>query len=487
MEAILGLLIMMFIISKFAKSSLSGKLMGEFAGMLLSTPMWGYKIIKGISRSDTYGSAKWMPWLKLQKTLNTKNDGFTIGKKSISAKESVNHAIAIAPSGGGKTTAILIPSLINLAIYLKSFLVTDPSGEIVRIVGKFLKKCGYEVRIINPNNPSASFKYNPLSRIHNDSDIHKLAQIIVSSALKESLHSDPYWRNAAIHFLSILIRILINEPINKRTLHELKLMVEKMGSSSRTQIDALAAKHLSGHHFEAYLSLVQQATSSPKTFLSIVSTARAALSHLHSNVAAITMEDTIKFEDLRKKKVAIFLCIPEHEAPHYEFFSNVFYQQVFDFCAQMPQPNQEFRDIFLLLDEFANISIPNMTEVITTIRKRNVGCLLVIQSISQLFSKYQQGAEIILGNTKTKFILPGLDIMSANYIEKMIGRTTIKDRENPFNIFSNTHEVGRELIQANEIRGLKKGTALFLFGNEQPAKIDVVPYYKNKRIMRMLK
>ena len=478
---------MYLLISRVASKTMSGRLMGEVLKMLFSLPMLFYQGFSALAQSNTYGSAKWMSWWELRKILNAGNNGFCIGDKAISAKESHSHGIVIAPSGAGKTTTLIIPSIMNLSKHNKSMIVTDPSGEIVDIVGKALKNRGYEVRVINPNEPASSFKFNPLLRIRNDSDIHKVAQIIMSSSMGGKEH-DPFWTNSGIHLLGILMRILLKEDETKRTLLELQQMVEKIGSSSRKQIDVLAAKHLSESHFESYLSIAQQAAEAPKTFLSVVANARSALSSLHGNVAQLTAMDTVQFEDLRTKKVAIFLCIPEHESKHYEFLSNIFYLQVFDFCAQMQKPKAEYRDIFLLLDEFANITIPNMTEIITTIRKRNVGCLLVIQSISQLLSKYQRDADVILGNTKTKFILSGVDITSARYIKDMIGNTTVAQRDNPFNIFGKSHEISRELIQAAEIRGLPQDSALFLFGNHQPARLrKVVPYYKNRKILALLK
>lgn len=484
METILGLIIMILIVSKFAENTMTGKLLGELMKMVFSLPMLLYKGYTSVAQSDTYGSAKWMSKWELSKILNRKNNGFCIGEYAITAKEALNHAICIASSGSGKTVGVVIGSIINLCKHGISVVVTDPSGEIVSLLGQVLRQVfGYEVRIISPNSPS-SFKYNPYTRISTDSDIHKLAQIIVNASMGEpTAVRDPFWSKSAVHLLSVLIKLQLEGPEERQTLFELKQLVEKMGSPSKEEVDRLAVARLRGVDFESYLAISGQ---SPKTFLSIVSTARAALTNVYENVAEMTSEDTICFEDLRRGKLAIFICVEEHEASHYSFLSNLLFQQLFDFLARMPEPNQPYQKVMMILDEFANITIPNMTEIITTIRKRQVGCLLVIQSLGQLISKYQRDSEVILGNCKSKIILPGLDYESAKYFENLIGRTTIASRDNPFNVFGKSHETSRELIQASEIRSIQKGKGLFIFGNHSPAMVRVLPYFENRRIMRLL-
>ena len=66
----------------------------------------------------------------------------------------------------------------------------------------------------------------------------------------------------------------------------------------------------------------------------------------------------------------------------------------------IPEGWRLFRGYFLLYDEFGHSTIPHFVETANTIRAYKVSLSIVLQSISQLNSKYgQNDANSILGST----------------------------------------------------------------------------------------
>ena len=62
---------------------------------------------------------------------------------------------------------------------LGSYVFTDPKGELYDKTAGFLKKNGYEIKVLNLVNPENSEGYNPLSHIYKDIDVEVIANTII--------------------------------------------------------------------------------------------------------------------------------------------------------------------------------------------------------------------------------------------------------------------------------------------------------------------
>lgn len=84
----------------------------------------------------------------------------------------------------------------------------------------------------------------------------------------------------------------------------------------------------------------------------------------------------------------------------------------------------------LMLDEFKNIGkIPNFDTIIATCRKYRIGVHVVIQDIAQLKELYpNESHQTILANTDITLFLGSKLPEDIEYIQKMVGKTTIQQR-----------------------------------------------------------
>jgi type IV secretory pathway TraG/TraD family ATPase VirD4 len=108
----------------------------------------------------------------------------------------------------------------------------------------------------------------------------------------------------------------------------------------------------------------------------------------NSNISKFLSSNSINFEDLRSKKTIVYFQIPEAKVQHYIFLLNLFYSQFFDFAMTLKDKKNEKLPIYCLLDEFGNMTIPNFSTVITTIRKYKVSLSILLQSLTQLEKNY---------------------------------------------------------------------------------------------------
>jgi len=133
--------------------------------------------------------------------------------------------------------------------------------------------------------------------------------------------------------------------------------------------------------------------------------------------------------------------------------------------------------IYCLLDEFGNMSIPNFSNTITTIRKYKVSISIVIQDFSQLEQRYgrSEAHTIINGGITGKLFFAGADLQITNMLTQMIG----DKYTNMLDVEGKVHHVKEPILSNAEIRTMKDNEVLLIYGNKLPLKLTVKPYYKD--------
>jgi type IV secretion system protein VirD4 len=440
-------------------------------------------------KPSLHGSAGWGSEKEkrrfFSKNFFKKNDGLTIdGINQISQEDSYLHSAIVAPSGIGKTSTYIIPNVLNLN---HSMIITDPSGEIFNYTKDHLQSKGFNIRVINPNNLNYTSFYNPLDRANTSTEINKISSILVESIDSKKSSNDKdadFWNNGAKTILNLAIQAVKKHPDpnkNKRNLGKVRELLLLYGQEdSNNKVDAMALE-LDKWLFDdpaARKELMSFFSNEQKVRDSFITTAKNSLyTFTDPKICQLTNRDTISFEDIKneqEKSTAIFLIVPEHEIKYYSFLLNLFYTQVFSFCAN----TQNSKPVFFLLDEFGNMGrLPNFENIITTLRKRNCSISLILQDIKQLNNLYNQdNAEIIFGNCASKTFFSGLSLEMCQKVEAILGKETI-EYEDPETKKITLHS--RSLKTADEIRRLPRDKVIYIFRNESPYLLDT--RYENRK------
>ena len=253
------------------------------------------------------------------------------------------------------------------------------------------------------------------------------------------------------------------------------------------------AKTLDSNTFLEYKSFVSQ---EEKIISGILSTAKTALSKMSDpTLAKLTSKDSLNFSELRTNKTALFIIVPEHQINHYSFLLTLFYSQLFDFCMELPVCNRLYLPIFFLLDEFGNLGeLPHFSTLMTTLRKRKCSVSLVLQDTEQLHEVYgKSGASTILyGGCASKIYFPGISQQTCQELERILGKQTLLHKKQELsswnlptsNDIQKSQEIGRPLMTADEIRTMKDNEALFIYGNKRPVKLNTLPWYRSKTMLK---
>ena len=90
-------------------------------------------------------------------------------------------------SGSGKSASYSIPNAYQM---LGSYVFTDPKGELYDKTAGFLKKNGYEIKVLNLVDPQFSDGYNPLMHVSSELDVDVIANTIVKGQQTDSGKAD---------------------------------------------------------------------------------------------------------------------------------------------------------------------------------------------------------------------------------------------------------------------------------------------------------
>ena len=142
-----------------------------------------------------------------------------------------------------------------------------------------------------------------------------------------------------------------------------------------------------------------------------------------------------------------------------------------------------------LLDEFANIGqIPEFNEKLATIRKYEISCVVVLQSLSQIKKMYEKDYEALIGNCDSLVFLGSAEMETAKYISEKLGKTTIKTRSHSKSKSGDSESTNldqRDIMTPDEIsNGKLKNEDCFVFIRNIPPfhdakyKYETHPNYK---------
>jgi type IV secretion system protein VirD4 len=396
--------------------------------------------------------------------LSSSHKGFCLnGRKNLSVKNSYQNALAIGGTGTGKSTIVLITSLFTM---LSSFIVHDPSGELFMKTSGYLKSIGYRVLVLDFSNLLRSSYYNLLSRIKSNSDIQKIANMLVEGALGKK-SKDPFWNIQATALLTIIISLLQKmEPVY-RTMHNVRQILNHMGSQPKS-VDALFVKYADDSLFNEYKSFIAY---DDKVVNGVIATCKASLQIFSDeSIASITSYDDFSFQTFRDEPTVLFINNSVADQRYYSVLTSIFFEQFFSFLlSRFPKDHE--KDVFLLIDEASSLYLPTLSLAVANVRKHRSGIMLLLQDFNQLIHQYgKQEAEAIKANCFAKIYFTGTSLDTAKELEQIMGRYEYEN--------SKGSKIVRPLMTSDEIRIMKSTQALLICGNNQPIMTRLKPFYQ---------
>lgn len=402
--------------------------------------------------------------------------------------------LVIGGSGAGKTRFYC---KINLMQANTSFVVLDPKGENLRDTGNLLIEMGYEVRVLDLINMEKSYCYNPFVYLKDDNDVQKLVtNLFKATTPKGSQSNDPFWDTAASMLLLALIFYLKYEAPPEEQNFPMVMEMLRAGEvredddSYQSPLDELFERlemknpdHIAVKYYKDYHS------GSAKTLKSIQITLAARLEKFNlSSLAALTAKDELDLTSLGEKKVALFALIPDNDTS-YNFLVSILYTQLFQQLFYLADNKYGGRlpvHVHFLMDEFANVSLPDdFDKILSVMRSREVSVSIILQNLAQLKALFEKQWESIVGNCDEFLYLGGNEQGTHKYVSELLGKSTIdmntygKSTGHSGNYSTNYQISGRELMTPDEVRMLNNRYALLFIRGERPImdeKFDIMKH-----------
>lgn len=455
-------------------------------------------------RGEEHGSAKWgdagAVSRKYRAKQSAENKLFTqhVGMGLDGRKHLRNlNTIVVGGSGAGKTRFYAKP---NLCQANTSFVVLDPKGELLRDTGFLLEHEGYEVRVLDLLNMEKSHCYNPFFYLRDDNDVQRLVtNLFKSTTPKGSQTQDPFWDTAASMLLLALIFYLHHEaPQDEQNFPMVMEMlrageVREEDDSYQSPLDELFERlemrepdHIAVKYYKNYHS------GSAKTLKSIQITLAARLEKFNlASLASLTATDELELSSLGEKKVALFALIPDNDTS-FNFLVSILYTQLFQQLFHSADHKYGGRlpvHVHFLMDEFANVSLPeDFDKILSVMRSREVSVSIILQNMAQIKALYEKQWESIVGNCDSFLYLGGNEQSTHKYVSELLGKATIdtntygKSTGRNGNYSTNFQITGRELLDAAEVRLLDNQNAILFIRGEKPVLDDKYDILKHPNV-----
>ena len=269
------------------------------------------------------------------------------------------NTLILGTTGSGKSRYELKPNLLQMNC---SYVITDPSGGILKEVGETLRRFGYNIRVFDLSTMSNCSTYNPMKYCYQESDVRKLVNAFIKNTAPPGDSGggakDPFWDDAMNAFLCSCVSLLINYGDDPKimggktytpcfaNLCELTRMANRQSKNAtkeQTKNNTASGSELN-LIFENLRASIPEGEDKPyalrewenfkiapeKTSTTILMTTAVRLDPFNiEQVRNLTSTDTINLDTFSEQRDALFVIIPTNDRT-YNFLVSFMYTQLFD-------------------------------------------------------------------------------------------------------------------------------------------------------------
>lgn len=407
-----------------------------------------------------------------------------------------NNFLILGGAGTGKSRFVIKPNLLQENC---SYVVTDPSGEIIVSCGKVLSDHGYKIKIFNLSNMGHSNTYNPFNYIRDEAGVLMVIDCLIKNTTGKNEKGDQFFTNSEKLLYSACIFYLIDFETDESRKNFSSVMdminmsqVDENNPSSKSELDLMFEQIDQTSLAAKYYKAFKQAAG--KTLKSIIISCVVRLqSFMTPQVTRLTGSDNINLANIGDEKTILFIITPQADRT-FAFLASMLYSQLFETLYHKGE-TQKLKTgserltyhVRCLMDEFANIGeIPEFPSKLSTMRKYNISATIVLQDNSQLQSMYKDEWRTIMANCDSTIFLGNAEPDTLKYFCEKLGNETVtaQSRGRSYGSKSgssqNYQQVKRETLTAEEIGRLPNDECLVFLRGERPARDKKFKYETHK-------
>lgn len=356
------------------------------------------------------------------------------------------HTLILGSTGSKKTRLFVLPTIFTLGLAGEDLVINDAKGELYNASASWLQEHGYKVDVINFRDLGHSENWNPFVEPYIQLKKGEVNEAYTSLsdfahsllAVREAKAVDPFWTQTAASFVEACIQLMYvcAKDASEINMSAIASMVAEASqcrdSGDEFDDDAVTfediLKHMSSNFHIKTMLQPGISSDAKQTRQGVLASLNSALSNFFNMPALrqVLSRTSIDLHDFGqgKKKHALFIIVPDEKSTFNLLTATLIkqlYSILIDEAAKLPGERLPVRVNFVL-DEFANLPmIPNMANMITAARSRNVRFYLVVQSNSQLEGVYgHETASTIKTNCLTWVFLSTKEMELVNEIREAL-------------------------------------------------------------------
>jgi type IV secretion system protein VirD4 len=461
-------------------SALSPVLAAAIVSLLaLSAPNW-----------HIHGRGRWGNWIDLVRLGLTSPTGLILGEAfgGFVRDGGESHVLVVAPTGAGKTTGIVIPNLLS---WTGSVVTLDPKREAWAASAGWRAAHGQVFLWAPLAADGRSARFNPLDQISTDkvrrvADLMKLAAAVIPEP-----ENDTRWiAQGAQRLFRALALWVIDTPGATATVGEVwRIVTTPDDLQAWCYREAISRKDLDPACV-ADLAAFSGAVDKERAY--ILNELQNALQPWSSAlVRSATEASDFKLDDLRRRRMAIYLAMDPADMSAYGRLFRVFFELAADALMRVAPEEDRRHKVLLLIDEFATFGkLPLIETLMASVRGYGARVMIVCQALSQIDRIYgAAGRNALLGNATRQICMPNPDPITGAYVSQRAGDATIMARSRSRTFGSgrlqrsrSETQMARALLKPEEFERVGEKLAILFVTGAPPFRVRVRGWFETGRL-----
>jgi type IV secretion system protein VirD4 len=475
-------------------TGLVGSLAGGTAVILRHLPGRAAGHRPGTARSAKHGGAVWASGRELRLlTVREPEPGRVILGRTpgvfgrLLAAEDCHSVLVFGPTGSYKTSALVIPEVLE---WSGPLVATSVKPDLLRATLAHRARRG-QVLVIDPLGASGvtAAKWSPLASCSTWAGAQQmavmLANAIEQTPTEEQRPEHRFWKTMGTKFLAPMLFAAATKGLGMAE------VLHWLDSREDQQIKDLLDTAGVPAALDAWESSQYR---TDRAVDSLYATAEEVLAvYGNERVAGSTDGHDLDLEHFLSGNHTIYLYAPAHQQrllrPLFETITQQVVAAAQEQAALAPDGMLSPR-LGLFLDEAGNCAALSDLDVLaTTARGQGIQLVTVWHDKSQLEARYGPKASTILNNHRAKLFLSGLADLSALELgARLIGDQALTERNRSMGT-DGRHSLNestsyRPLLPVEDLRRLRPGEGVLLYGHLRPTPVRLRPFYEPREQAR---
>jgi type IV secretion system protein VirD4 len=396
------------------------------------------------------------------------------------AAQDCHSVLVFGPTDSHKTSAVVIPAILD---WSGPLVATSVKPDVIRAAMAARARKG-EVVVLDPLGASGlpGAQWTPLASCGTWAGAQQtavmLANAIEQTPTEEQRPEHRFWKTLGTKFLAPMLHAAA---VKSLTMQDVLHWLDAREDQQVKDILEATGVQPALDAWESSQSRTDRAVDS------LYATAEEVL-HVYTNqrVAAFTEGHSLDLEYFLSGEHTLYLYAPAHQQRLLRLSFETVTQQVVaaaqEKAARAPDGMLSPR-LGLFLDEAGNCAALSELDVLaTTARGQGIQLVTVWHDKSQLEARYGPKASTILNNHRAKLFLSGLaDLSGLELGARLIGDRQTVERARSMGSdgrHSLNESVGyRPLLPIEDLRRLRPGEGVLVYGHLRPTPVRLRPYY----------